>query len=289
MTAIIGSLAEISHLYDAVFCDVWGVVHDGLRANQAANSALRQFRRGGKTVILLTNSPRLSSAVVTQCRAFGVPDDAHDAIVTSGDTARNALANGDFGGRIFHLGPDSAASFFESGTGADTGFELVELSEAEGIVCTGLVDDETETPEDYRGILTAARQERIPMLCANPDIVVDRGSHRVYCAGALAALYVELGGEVFMYGKPHRWIYDLARLQVGGGPGRADGPRILCIGDGIMTDVMGALNQHLDCLFVTGGLNASETGTDSQPDPELLDRLLAESGVRPKFAIGQLR
>ena len=285
MTTIIGSLEEISHLYDAIFCDVWGVVHNGLRASLSANSALRQFRQTGKPVVLLTNSPRLSGAVIAQSRALGVPDDSYDTIVTSGDAARQALANGDFGARIFHLGPDSAISFFEGGAGTDSTVELVGLSAAEGIVCTGLVDDETETPEDYRELLTTASRRQIRMLCANPDIVVDRGSHRVYCAGALAAFYEELGGEVFMYGKPHRWIYDLARQQVDG----EGEQRILCIGDGILTDVKGAESQSLDCLFVSGGLSAGETGTGSQPDPDLLEHFLASSGVSPGFAIGHLR
>ena len=292
MAQIIDSLAEISERYDAVFCDVWGVVHDGMVANLDACNALTSEIRKGRPVILLTNSPRPAAHVERQIREIGVPGESWNRIVTSGDSARYALFRGEVGTRVYHIGPDSALGFF--GRNPRTDSQSLEISrvgfeEAEGIVCTGLFDDLSETPDDYRAVLAEAVRREMKLLCANPDVIVDRGPRRVYCAGALAALFTALGGTTLMFGKPLSRIYDLARRQLHSLLPDTIAPRILCIGDGIKTDIGGARNQSLDSLFVTGGLALAETGTRIRPDPVQLARFLANADASPDYAIGFLR
>lgn len=287
MTAVISSLAEISSAYDALICDVWGVFHNGRAPYPAATAALRAFRAGGGTVLLLTNAPRPEGSVLAQLRAMAAPEDSFDAIASSGGAARDAVRAGDWGRRVHFIGtPGKDDAFFE---GLDV--EFVALDKAESVVCTGLRDDVTETPADYDDILAEAALRRLPFLCANPDIVVDVGEERRYCAGALAALYREKGGAVTEYGKPHPGIYDYARRRLAEVAGRPiDDSRILCIGDGVATDVKGAVAEDLDCLFVTGGLAAAECGPDVEnPDPALTGAYLARHQLSPAWAIGRLR
>lgn len=294
MTQIINSLDEISDNYEAVFCDLWGCLHDGYTPFASAVSALETFRDAGKTVLLLTNSPRPKEGVIRQLRKIGVADDLWHEIATSGDSARFALANGMVGRQVYHLGPEHDYSFFEPGqTELLAGLKdikRVSLDQSEGIVCTGLVDDETESPEDYRAILLEAKNRGLKLLCANPDIIVDRGTQRVFCAGAMAQLYTEMGGESLYFGKPHPPIYQLARTRLSKLLGRvvAD-EKILCIGDGVITDAKGAMGEDLDCLFITGGLAAAETATVNQPDPALLQAFLTDAQLNPRFSIGHLR
>ncbi len=291
MTRLIASLAEVARGYDALYCDLWGCLHDGRAAFPDAVAALRAFRAGGGRVVLLTNSPRPKPAVVRQLDRLSVPRDCWDEIATSGDAAQAALASGSFGRRVWHLGPETDLAFFTE-TAPDIALAdrvtRVGLAEAEGIVCTGLFDDLTETPEDYRARLMLARQRDLPLLCANPDIVVDMGDRRIWCAGALAALYADLGGRAFYFGKPHPPIYDLAarRLeQIAGGS--ADPARILAIGDGAATDLAGAAGERIDALFVTGGLAAPDLGR--APAAEAIDAWLAARGAQATYAIHRLR
>ena len=291
MTKLIPALADISDRYDAVYCDLWGCLHNGQRPFRAAVEALRAFRAKGGRVLLLTNSPRPKPGVIRQLDQIGVPRDCWDEIATSGDAAQSALFSGAVGRRVWHLGPERDMPFFTE-TAEDIapgGIERVELAQAQGIVCTGLFDDRIETPEDYRARLLMAKVNGLKMLCANPDLVVDYGDRRIYCAGALAQLYAEMGGEVLYFGKPHPPIYDLAarrldRLQ----PVQPD--RILCIGDGIGTDIAGAQLEGLDALFITGGLAADQFGPDPEaPDASLLKPWLARQNLSPRWAMGRLR
>src|SRR5271156_2856969 len=189
---------------DVLLSDIWGVVHNGLVAFPEACEALRNFRGQGGTVILITNAPRPADSVQRQLRKLHVADETYDAIVSSGDLTRNFVA-GRPGQKMFWIGPERDSSIYR---GLDTG--LVGLEQADYIVCTGLFDDETETAENYRVMLLQARERKLPLICANPDIVVERGDRLIYCAGAIAELYRELGGEVIFYGKPHRPIYERA-------------------------------------------------------------------------------
>ncbi|QPH52423.1 TIGR01459 family HAD-type hydrolase [Pontivivens ytuae] len=291
---IIESLTEISGTYDAVFCDLWGCLHNGVTAFPEAVAAMEAFRDTGGTVVLVTNSPRPSPAVVTQLDGLNVPREIYHAVASSGDAAVDALASGMFGKRIYHIGPQRDESFFQAVSTEDfyrgTDIERVPLEEAEGIVCTGLFDDETETPDDYRATILCGVNKGLKMLCANPDIFVDRGDKRIWCAGGIAQAYEAAGGDARSFGKPHAPIYQLARrrMEEARGESVAD-DRILCIGDGIATDIAGGMGEGLDTLFITGGLAAEETGTDRQPDPEKLAAFLNRHDLTPTASMGFLR
>lgn len=292
MTRIIQELAEISDRYDVLFCDLWGCVHDGVQAMPAAVAALQAFRAKGGAVVLLTNAPRPKPSVARQIARLGVPEDAWDDIVTSGDAAQHGLVTGAVGRKIWHIGPSKDLTFFSemSPDLPKADIALVPQAEAEGIVCTDLFDNLTEQPEDYRGRLMLAREAGLPMLCANPDLMVDYGDKRVWCAGALAKLYEEIGGTALYFGKPHPPIYDLARRRLAARGIEVVEDRILCLGDGIGTDVAGAAGEGLDGLFVTGGLAAADFGPDPEhPDPQSLNTWLAARGAAPQWSIGRVR
>jgi HAD superfamily hydrolase (TIGR01459 family) len=296
MTEIITSLADLSGRYDAVFCDLWGCLHNGKTPFSAAVAALQGFRANGGRVVLVTNSPRPKSSVIKQLDAMGTPRDCWDVIATSGDAAQMGMLSGAVGRKVHHIGAVKDESFFtdfadDLAAYAKTQASItrVDLKDAEGIVCTGLADDLTETPDDYRAALLLGKTLGLPMLCANPDIVVDMGEHRLYCAGALAQAYEEMGGTALYFGKPHPPIYDLARRRLGEVSGLSD-PQILCIGDGIGTDIQGGMAEGLDTLFITGGLEAERFGADVEnPDPVALNAWLDTRQMSSTFAMGRLR
>lgn len=289
MTHIIRALAEVQDGYDVLYCDLWGCLHDGKAPFPSAVSALRAFRTDGRRVVLLTNAPRPSGQVIGQLDRMGVPRDAWDEVVSSGDAAQDAMLQGEVGTRVWHLGPEKDDSFFTelpADRPAGPVIERVPVEAAEGIVCTGLFDDLTEHPDHYRERLQAAADRGLPMLCANPDIVVDLGHQRLWCAGALAEVYEQMGGRTIYAGKPHSPIYELAARRLGLG---ADA-RILATGDGIATDVAGAVRQGIDSLFITGGLAFDQFGVDVEnPEHGLLRPWLDERALTPTFAIGKLR
>ncbi len=291
MTRLIQSLPEISTNYDALFVDLWGCVHNGVTAYPEACAALQAYRQTGGKVVLVTNSPRPWRSVATQIKEFGVPDDAYDAIATSGDSARLAMYLGVVGQKVHHIGDMFKDDFMQPmDIIMEEALEITEvpLKDAEGIVCSG-PEDPLADPEEYRGTFLYAKQKGMKLLCANPDIVVDRGEVREWCAGALAALYTEMGGESLYFGKPHPPIYDLARRRLSRLADVEDA-RILCIGDGIGTDVMGGIGEGLDVLFITGGLAAKEFGPDPvNPDPARLKMWLSEQNLAPTAAISLLR
>jgi len=290
MTRIISNLAEISDQYDALYCDLWGCVHDGVQAFPDAVEAMRAFRAKGGTVLLLTNAPRPRASVARQIARLGVPEDAWDVIATSGDSARAAMFEGVVGSRVWHIGEPHDAPFFEEMDLIQDGvtIEKVELSEAEGIVCTGPFDPHAD-PSVMRPEFLLAKTKGLKLLCANPDIVVDRGEDREWCAGALAQLYTEMGGESLYFGKPHPPIYDLARRRMAQFGREVPDDRILAVGDGIRTDVLGGLGENIDTLFITGGLAREETGTTDQPDAAKLARYLTDAELEPQYSIGMLR
>ena len=296
MTQIIASLAKIPTRYDAVFCDLWGCLHNGKTPFPAAVSALQAFRAKGGKVVLLTNAPRPKPSVVSQLDAMGLPRDAWDEVVTSGDAAQYALITGAVGRRVFHIGAAKDDAFFTDfaddlaqTVAAEAPIERTTLDQAEGIVCTGLADDLTETPDDYRSALLFSKTMDLPMLCANPDIIVDFGDTRLYCAGALAQAYEGMGGRVFYFGKPHPPIYDLARRRLVALTGNEDA-QVLCIGDGINTDIQGGLAEGMDTVFITGGIAADQFGPDiSNPNKGLLDVWLDGKQISATYAMGQLR
>ena len=257
---------------DVLLSDIWGVVHNGLVAFPEACEALHNFRNQGGTVILITNAPRPADSVQRQLRKLGVADETYDAIVSSGDLTRHFVADHP-GRKVFWLGPERDNSIYR---GLDP--VLAPLEQADYIVCTGLLDDETETPEDYRGMMMQAHQRKLTLICANPDIVVERGDRLIYCAGAIAELYRELGGEVIFYGKPHRPIYERAMQLATEHNGKGNGQmpalsRVLAIGDSVRTDLAGAHGFGIDCLFVTRGIHAEDFEGVDQLDPASVKEL----------------
>ena len=290
MTQIIANFAEVSSRYDAAFVDLWGCMHDGLRAFPAAIAAMQAFRAQGGKVVLVTNAPRPRGPVADQIARLGIPDDAWDVIATSGDSARAAMFAGVVGDKVYFIGEAHDQSFFAPLKLVENPVEItqVPLAEATGIVCTGPADPHAD-PAVYRPTFLVAKQMGLKLLCANPDIHVDRGQSREWCAGALAALYTEMGGESLYFGKPYPPIYDLARRRLaalGISPGEA---RIIAIGDGIHTDIQGAMGEDIDSLFITGGLAVRETGTTDQPDAATMGAWLETKMLSPTFAIGYLR
>jgi HAD superfamily hydrolase (TIGR01459 family) len=255
---LISGLSEVAPGHDALICDVWGVIHDGARHHPAAAEALARFRRERGPVILLTNAPRVPAEVAAQCAGFGVPPDCYDAIVSSGGAARAELERRSAGGPLplYYIGPDRDLPMVEGLDVART-----DIADARVALAIGLVDDMTETPADYAGRLAAMRERNLVMLCANPDLVVHRGARMVYCAGALAKAYEELGGEVIYYGKPHRPVYEAAlaaAAEAARAAGRSAPAKPLAVGDGLMTDVKGANGAGLPVLFIADGIHGEE-------------------------------
>jgi HAD superfamily hydrolase (TIGR01459 family) len=277
----IDKLRDLATGLEVVLSDIWGVVHNGLVAFPEACEALHTFRKQGGTVILITNAPRPADSVQRQLRKLGVEDDTYDAIVSSGDLTRHFVADHP-GRKMFWIGPERDNSIHR---GLDPVLAPLEL--ADYIVCTGLFDDETESAEDYRAMMLQARDRKLTLVCANPDIVVERGDRLIYCAGAIAELYRELGGEVIFYGKPHRPIYERAmELAAKRHHHPISLDRVLAIGDSVRTDVAGAHGFGIDCLFVTRGIHAEEFEGVDQLDPVSLKELF---GHPPRALTRELR
>jgi HAD superfamily hydrolase (TIGR01459 family) len=269
--------------YDVVLCDVWGVVHNGLVAFTDACDALMRFRRQGGTVVLITNAPRPGEVVMTLLDRLAVPREAYDTIVSSGDVTRAIIA-ARAGESVFHVGPERDVPIFE---GLDT--RLAPIESADYVVCSGLFDDTTETPQDYQALIAALRERGLTMVCANPDVVVERGDKLVYCAGAIADLYAAAGGSVVYAGKPFRPIYEQALGAARAARGREiEHRRILTIGDSVRTDLKGAAAFGVDCLFVTGGIHAEELGSRDHPDAGALGDIFAAAGLFPKAVTRRL-
>jgi len=268
---VLDSIKDLGSRYSAWLVDIWGVMHNGRRAFPRAVAATRSFRKKGGIVILLSNSPRPSPSVQEQLRTLGVPDDAYDATVTSGDLTRHEL--GKHGGAtVYHLGPERDRPIFK-----DMPVKLGGQEEAELVVCSGLFDDDTETPDDYADLLRDLAARKLPMICANPDHLVERGDRLIYCAGALASLYEREGGHVVYAGKPHAPIYLLALQTISALAGR-DVLRneVLAIGDGVHTDIAGAAALGIDPVFVASGLHVP-SNSGGEAGAEALDaRHLAE-------------
>jgi HAD superfamily hydrolase (TIGR01459 family) len=291
MTQIIRSFSEISDMYDAAFVDLWGCMHNGITAFEDAVNAMRDFRKNGGVVVLVTNSPRPRDSVAKQIESMGVSKDSFDTIATSGDSARSAMFQGAVGEKIWFMGETPRDDdFFKPLKLLDNpaNIQKVPLAEAEGIVCCGPFDPMAD-PDANRADFLMAKEMGLKLLCANPDIVVDRGETREWCAGALAKLYTEMGGESLYFGKPHPPIYDLARRRLTALNKSPADPRIICIGDGIITDILGAQQEDLDSLFITGGLAAQETATQADPDPQLLSDYLEKEKISTTYSIGLLR
>ena len=269
--------------YDVLLSDVWGVVHNGVAAFPHACDTLMRARARGATVIFITNAPRQSEVVARQLDRLHVPREAYDAIVSSGDVTRGVLEQR-AGQSMFHIGPERDRSIYSG-----LNLHFAPLEQADFVICSGLDDDDVETPDDYRDRLELMRKRKLFMVCGNPDVVVERGDRLVYCAGSIADLYATLGGEVLYAGKPYRPIYDLALAKAEAAAGRkVPLKRVLAIGDSVRTDLKGARTAGIDFLFVTSGIHAEELGGRERPDAKALNATFAAAGEMPKAVMRQL-
>lgn len=271
---IIPSVSGLAPRLDAWICDIWGVIHNGVETYAPALVACRQFRNAGGTIILVSNAPRPGTSVLRQFETLGIGSDVYDRILTSGDVTRSIVETMP-GTPTLHIGPERDHALFD-------GLDLPRVSDDEAtfILCSGLFDDTTETPDDYTDRLARLAHRRVPMLCANPDIKVDRGGHIVYCAGAVAARYTELGGTVTYAGKPHAPIYDRAFAEIESLRGnRPPKHRVLAIGDGVHTDIEGGVAYGIPSLYVPSAIHL-----DTPLDKAALARLFPDSAMRPTFA-----
>ena len=284
VSTLIPEFSSIAPDYDVVLSDVWGVIHNGLVAFPPACDALKRMRARGGVVILITNAPRPSEVVARQLERLHVPRETYDAIVSSGDVTRSVIEQRR-GQTLYHLGPDRDRSIF---SGLEVQFAPVD--KADYVVCSGLENDEVETPDDYRARLETMLARKLFMVCGNPDVVVERGSTLVYCAGAIADLYASMGGDVLYAGKPYRPVYDMALAKADLAAGRKiPRNRVLAIGDSVRTDLKGARAVGIDFLFVTSGIHAEELGSREQPDGAALMATFMAAGGTPKAVMRELR
>jgi HAD superfamily hydrolase (TIGR01459 family) len=287
---ILAGLGEIASRYDVLLCDVWGVVHNGREAFPDASAALSAFRRRGGVVTLLTNAPRPNAPIREQVLKLGLAADAFDTIVTSGDVAIAAVAER-IAAPVHHIGAERDLPLFEVASArAGAPARLVDLESADYVLCTGLFDDDVETPADYEATLRRIAERGLPFLCANPDLVVHRGEKLVYCAGALAERLKALGGHTVYFGKPHAPIYAAALAASEQALGRPLDPRrVLAVGDGMRTDIAGARARGLDALFVSRGIHTGDVHEAEIDEPAALQALFARENVWPTAAIQTLR
>jgi len=276
----IDHLRDLTTETDVILSDVWGVIHDGLKGFVPACEALQTFRAQGGTVIMITNAPRPADSVQRQLRKMDISDDTYDAIVSSGDLTRSFVAS-HLQQSVFQIGPERDNPMFR-----DLDVTFTTLEKADYITCTGPFDDEVETAEDYRGMMEEARKRNLTFICANPDIVVERGDRLITCAGAIAELYRDLGGDVIFYGKPHQPIYDRA-LELAAEKRGASTPtdRVLAIGDSVRTDLTGANLMGMDCLFMTRGIHSADFDGVDVVDDLTARRLFGDT--KPPIALMQ--
>ena len=284
MTDLPAGLSALRDRYDVLLCDVWGVIHNGRENFPDACAALARWRAEVGPVVLISNSPRPASDVIAQLDGLSVPREAWSAFVTSGDATRVLLA-ARAPGPMWKIGPAKDLVLYEGLV-----LDLAEVDQASFVSVTGPDNDDVETPEDYRERLTAAAARKLPLICANPDMVVQKGDKLIYCGGALADLYAKLGGQVLMAGKPFSPIYELSLAEANALLGKpVDRARVLCIGDGVITDVKGANDQRLDCLFIAKGIHGEKAlGPDGRLDAAKVEGLLNEEGVTAAHAMADL-
>lgn len=279
----ISGLSELAGRYDVLLCDVWGVIHNGRESFPAATAALARFRAEVGPVILISNAPRPHPPIVEQLASLAVPRAAWTRLVTSGDATRALLAER-APGPVWAIGPERDAILYE-GLGLDFG----RAEDAAFISVTGPYDDEVDEPADYRDRFRLCADRGLDLICANPDIVVQRGDRLIYCGGTLAQLYESLGGRAVMAGKPYEPIYDMALREAEAALGRpVDRARVLCVGDGLPTDIRGANARGLDVLFVANGIHGAETVGETGLDLRIVGDLMRQEGLAANWVIADM-
>ncbi|OPB31963.1 TIGR01459 family HAD-type hydrolase [Bartonella sp. AR 15-3] len=281
-------MKELTHIdplirqYDAVFCDVWGVVHNGVQVFESAVQALQKIRQMEKSVVLLTNSPRPKEDVVAQLRMMQVDTECYDEIVTSGDVTRDLIRSAPR--KVLFIGPQRDLVLLEG-----LSCELVEEWEASAIVCSGFLEDLEAVPDAYEEMFCRLRERNLPFICANPDIIVHCGNQEIWCAGALARLYQQLGGEVRIAGKPYAPIYECAFKKLQKIRGIVDKNRVLAIGDGLLTDIKGAFHFSLDSLYIMGGIHHHDYEHNGIVNKKALHAFFDRYGYQPHAMMWMLQ
>lgn len=277
----ITGLSQIVDQYDCILCDVWGVLHNGKAIWPDAANALTKAREAGVPVVMITNAPRPQGPVLRQLASMNCPDGVFDELVTSGDVTRALIQQ--LSGPVYHIGPERDYALYDG-----LNVEFAEPEHASGIVCTGLFDDYNEHPEEYIERFKTYIGHELPFICANPDIVVEVVDRLLWCAGALAREYDQLGGETRIVGKPYAPIYDVALDHAQQIAGKSiDRSRVLAIGDGLPTDIKGAADNNVDALFITNGIHAADY-TSGEVDQEKLHTFLADNNAAPAHWIKTL-
>jgi HAD superfamily hydrolase (TIGR01459 family) len=286
---ILTGLRDIADGYDAYILDLWGCVHNGIAPFPGAKDALKHLKDSGKRVLLLSNAPRRASVIVEQLqRIHGIGGDLYDSVLTSGEVAWRALHRRDdaehanLGTRALHIGPERDLGMFE-GNGI---VRVTDPAVADFILATGPNMDDQDVAAHER-VLEESLKRRLPLLCANPDLEVIRGETRLVCAGAIAQRYEDLGGAVIYHGKPHGVTYRAA-LETLGQPDRV---RVLCVGDGLRTDILGANRAGLPSAFIPGGIHDADLGIrmGEAPDPAAVAALLKRFGATATYVLPALR
>ena len=278
---ILTGFAEIAADYDAVLCDIWGVLHNGRAPFDGVDDALEAYRNQGGKVLLLSNAPRPGETALKRLDTIGNRKTSYDGILTSGDATRAKLTElGQSGKSCCHIGPEKDADLI-----AGLDIEFTEIERADVVLFSGMYDDMTESPQDYQPLLTEMQARGLPMICPNPDRTVQFVDKVIYCAGAVAELYETMGGQVIWMGKPYPVVYARAQTLLAEMTGM-DAPRVLAIGDGPKTDIPGAAAAGIDALFITGGLaGASGAKLDTAED---IATVLAEENTQSAFAMRHL-
>ena len=286
---ILTGLRDIADSYDAYILDLWGCVHNGIAPFPGAKDALKHLKDSGKRVLLLSNAPRRASVIVEQLqRIHGIGGDLYDSVLTSGEVAWRALHRRDdaehakLGTRALHIGPERDLGMFE-GNGI---VRVTDPAVADFILATGPNMDDQDVAAHQR-VLEESLKRGLPLLCANPDLEVIRGETRLVCAGAIAQRYEDLGGAVIYHGKPHAVTYRAA-LETLGQPDRA---RVLCVGDGLRTDILGATRAGLPSAFIPGGIHDADLGIrmGDAPDPAAVAALLKRFGATATYVLPALK
>lgn len=271
----ITNFAEISHNYDALICDVWGVLHNGQKLFDGVEECLKRFKKENKIIILLSNAPRPSLYVKKMLDNLNFNEECYDKIITSGDLTKKSLNSNIFGRNCYHIGPDRDLNIFD-----DVEVSRVEFEAADFIFVTGLFDDENEDENDYLELLLLAKERGMKLICANPDLLVQRGNKLIPCAGSISKKYYDMGGESINIGKPYSPIFEEAISSINRLNNLVDN-KIMVIGDGLDTDIKGANIVGLDSLLVLGGLFSNNSRD------KILESI-ENKGIYPNYYINEL-
>jgi HAD superfamily hydrolase (TIGR01459 family) len=285
---VISGLSAVAERYDGFILDLWGCLHDGVRPYPGVIDALKRLRAGGKRLLAVSNGPRRAASVAETTTQLGIDPALLDGILSAGEVAWQAIVDrsdpwhAGLGRRALHIGADRDRGMFE-GNGLE---RISDVEKADLILLTGPMDDVWDLAQ-HETLLRTARDRALPLICANPDLDVIKGDVRMICAGAIAARYAELGGDVVQHGKPEPAIYDRALRELG----VSDRRRVLAVGDSFHTDVSGARRAGIDVAFIPGGIHADELGYQpgAIPDAMSVARLVTQYAVSPTWILPELK